>query len=67
MAMTLWLSDADVEALSRRAERERRSIEDVVREAIREYVESHSRAEVLEQVLDEEMPRFAEALERLGP
>jgi predicted transcriptional regulator len=66
MAMTLWLSDADVEALGRRAERERRSIEDVVREAIREYVESHSRAEALDQVLDEEMPRFAEALERLG-
>jgi hypothetical protein len=38
----------------------------VVREAIREYVESHSRAEALDQVLDEEMPRFAEALERLG-
>lgn len=66
MAMTLWLSDAEVASLSRRAERERRSIEDVVREAIREYVESHSRAEMLDQVLDEEMPRFAEALERLG-
>ena len=66
MAMTLWLSDADVASLRRRAERERRSIEDVVREAIREYVESHSRAEALDQVLDEDMPRFAEALERLG-
>jgi death on curing protein len=32
MAMTLWLSDADVASLRRRAERERRSIEDVVRD-----------------------------------
>jgi hypothetical protein len=30
MAMTLWLSDADVASLRRRAERERRSIEDVL-------------------------------------
>jgi hypothetical protein len=36
MAMKLWLSDAEVESLRRRAERERRSIEDVVREAIRQ-------------------------------
>lgn len=66
MAMTLRLSDADAAALGRRAERERRPIEEVAREAIREYVENHSRHEVLDQVLDEEMPRFAEALERLG-
>src|ERR1039457_6317124 len=32
MAMTLWRSDADVASLRRRAERERRSIEDVVRD-----------------------------------
>ena len=38
----------------------------VARQAIREYIEGHSRAEVLDQVLDEELPRYAEALERLG-
>ena len=33
---------------------------------ILEYVESRSRAELLDQVLDKELPRYAEALERLG-
>jgi predicted transcriptional regulator len=66
MAMTLRLSDADAEALRRRAELEHRPMQEVVRQAIREYVGSHSRAELLDQVLDEELPRYAEALQRLG-
>jgi ribbon-helix-helix CopG family protein len=66
MAMTLRLADDETEALRRRAELEQRSMQEVARQAIREYVENHSRAELLDQVLDEELPRFAEALERLG-
>jgi Ribbon-helix-helix protein, copG family len=66
VAMTLRLTDAETEVLRRRAELERRPMQEVVRQAIREYVESHSRAELLDQVLDEELPRYAEALERLG-
>jgi predicted transcriptional regulator len=66
MAMTLRLSDAEAEALRRRAELENRSMQDVARQAVREYVETHSRAELLDQVLDSELPKFAEALERLG-
>jgi predicted transcriptional regulator len=66
MAMTLRLDEAEAEALRRRAERERRSMQDVARQAIREYIEEHSRAELLDRVLDEELPRYAEALERLG-
>ena len=66
MAMTLRLADADVDALRRRAELEQRSMQEVARQAIREYIEGHSRAELLERVLDEELPRYAEALERLG-
>ena len=66
MAMTLRLSDGDVEALRRRAETEQRSMQEVVRDAIREYVEGHSRAELLDEVLDQDLPRYAEALERLG-
>lgn len=66
MAMTLRLSDDEAEALRRRAELENRSMQDVARQAVREYVENHSRAELLERVLDGELPRFAEALERLG-
>jgi hypothetical protein len=66
MAMTLRLADDETDALRRRAELERRSMQEVARQAIREYVENHSRAELLDQVLDEELPRYAEALERLG-
>lgn len=66
MPMTLRLSDAEADALRRRAELEHRSMQDVARQAVREYVETHSRAELLDHVLDEELPRYAEALERLG-
>ena len=66
MAMTLRLNNAETEVLRRRADLERRSMQEVVRQAIREYVEGHSRAELLDRVLDEELPRYAEALERLG-
>jgi hypothetical protein len=41
-------------------------MQDVARQAIREYVEQHSRAELLDQVLDEELPRYTETLRRLG-
>lgn len=64
--MTLRLTDEETEALRRRAQLESRSMQDVARQAVREYVESHSRAELLDRVLDEELPRYAEALERLG-
>lgn len=64
--MTLRLTDKETEALRRRAQIESRSMQEVARQAIREYVESHSRADLLDQVLDDELPRYAEALERLG-
>jgi predicted transcriptional regulator len=66
VAMTLRLTDAETEVLRRRADLERRSMQEVARQAIREYVESHSRAELLDQVLDEELLRYVEALERLA-
>ena len=66
MAMTLRLTDAEARALRRRAQHEGRPMQEVARQAIREYVESHSRSELLDRVLDEELPRYAEALERLG-
>ena len=64
--MTLRLSDTEAEVLRQRAELERRPMQEVIRQAIREYVESHSRAELLDRVLDEELPHYAEALERLA-
>jgi len=66
MAMTLRLTDAETDALRKRAEFEDRSMQDVAKQAVREYVESHSRRDLLDRVLDEELPRYAEALERLG-
>lgn len=64
--MTLRLTDEETDALRRRARREGRSMQDVARSAIREYIDQSSRRELLEEVLDEELPRYAEALRRLG-
>ncbi len=64
--MTLRLTEAEAEALRRRAELERRSMQDVARQAVRDYVERMSRRELLDKVLDEELPRYAEALRRLA-
>ena len=66
MAMTLRLTAEETDALRQRARLERRSMQEVARQAIREYVEAHSRADLLDRVLDEEIPRYAEALRRLG-
>lgn len=66
MAMTLRLTEEETAALRGRAEREGRSMQEVARAALREYIDRTSRRELLDQVLDEEFPRFAEALRRLG-
>lgn len=66
MAMTLRLADDEAEALRRRATLEHRSMQEIARQAIREYMENHGCADLLTQVLDEELPRYTEALERLG-
>ncbi len=66
MAMTLRLSDVETDALRQRAQREGRSMQDVARAAVRDYIDRTSRRELLDEVLDEELPRFAEALRRLG-
>jgi plasmid stability protein len=63
--MTLRLVDEEAEALRQRAALEGRSMQDVARQAIREYVEQHSRADLLDRVLEQEVPRYAEALRRL--
>jgi hypothetical protein len=66
MAMTLRLTDEETDALRRRAQREGRSMQDVARAAVREYIERTSQRELLDEVLDAELPRYAEALRRLG-
>jgi predicted transcriptional regulator len=66
MAMTLRLDEAETDALRKRAEHEGRSMQEVARSAVREYIESRSKRDLLDKVLYEELPRFAEALDRLG-
>ena len=64
--MTLRLDERETEALRRQAEREGRSMQEIARQAVRDYIERTSKRELLDQVLDSELPRYAEALERLG-
>lgn len=64
--MTLRLTDEETDALRRRAEREGRSMQEVARAAVRDYIDRTSRRELLDEVLDEQLPRYAEALRRLG-
>jgi predicted transcriptional regulator len=64
--MTLRLDEQETEALRKRAEREGRSMQYLARQAVRDYIERTSKRELLDAVLDEELPRYAEALDRLG-
>lgn len=64
--MTLRLSAQDAAALTRRAEHEGRSQAEVIAQAVREYVERASRRDLIDSVLDAQLPPYAEALERLG-
>lgn len=66
MAMTLRLDEQETEALRERAEHEGRSMQDIARQAVRDYIERTSKRELLDRVLDQEIPRYAEALRRLG-
>jgi predicted transcriptional regulator len=66
MAMTLRLDEHETEALRRRAELEGRSMQEVARQAVRDYIERTSKRQLLDRVLDDELPHYAEALERLG-
>ncbi len=66
MAMTLRLTDVEHAALRSAAEREGRSQHEVIRSALEEYLDRHSRQALLDRVLDRELPRYAEALRRLG-
>ena len=66
MAMTLRLTDDETDALRRRAQREGRWMQDVPRTAVHDYIERTGQRELLDEVLDAELPRYAEALRRLG-
>lgn len=64
--MTLRLSDDQSEALRVRADFEGRSMQEVAKSAIDEYLEAHTKADLIDRILDEELPRYAEAMRRLA-
>lgn len=66
MAMTLRLEADEERILAEQAAAENRSQAEIIRSALREYVDRRVRADKLNAVLEEELPRYAEALRRLG-
>ncbi len=64
--MTLRLTEDETQALRERATAEGRSMQDVARQAVRDYVERHDRRARLDEVLATELPRYRDALDRLG-
>jgi predicted transcriptional regulator len=66
MAMTLRLSDQQTEALRRRAEKEGRSMQQVARTALDEYLLRTEDDELTDRLADQGARRYAELLRRLG-
>jgi predicted transcriptional regulator len=66
MAMTLRLTDDETEALRAQAEAEGRSMQDIARAAVREYIDRRTLRMRVEHALDELTPRYADLLDRLG-
>ena len=64
--MTLRLSDDETEALRAQAEAEDRSMQEVARAAVREYVDRRSLHVRVDDALDVLTPRYREVLDRLG-
>ena len=66
MAMTLRLTEDEAQALRAQAEIEQRSMQDVVRAAVREYVERRCAAAQIDEALQVLIPRYSGLLDRLG-
>jgi predicted transcriptional regulator len=66
MAMTLRLSDEQTEALRRRAEKEGRSLEQVVHAAVDEYIARHDADEEVRRLGAAAVQRWRSVLHRLG-
>ena len=41
-------------------------MQEVARQAVRDYIQRTSKRELLDRVLENELPRYAEAVDRLG-
>ena len=66
VAMTLRLTEDETTALRERAELEHRSMQEVAREAIGEYISRRSLRSQVDEALDVLTPRYADLLDRLG-
>ncbi|PZF85255.1 DUF6290 family protein [Jiangella anatolica] len=66
MAMTLRLTDEETEALRRQAEREHRSMHEVVRLALVDRIEQGDRSEHIKRLANEVKDRHAGLLARLA-
>lgn len=66
MAMTLRLTEDETRDLRIQAEAEQRSMQEVAREAVREYIARRGHAGRVTAALDELTPRYADLLRRLG-
>ncbi|MDN5917226.1 MAG: ribbon-helix-helix protein, CopG family [Pseudonocardia sp.] len=66
MAMTLRLTDEETELLRRRAEAEQRSMQDVARAAVREYVGRRDHDDEVDQAAAWVTGNFRDTLDRLG-
>ncbi|MGY1803157.1 hypothetical protein ACI78T_07735 [Blastococcus sp. SYSU D00922] len=66
MAMTLRLTPAQSDALRRRALAEGASMQDVARRAVEAYLRAHEPEVPVSVVIDEELSRFAGAVEQLA-
>jgi predicted transcriptional regulator len=66
MAMTLRLSEEQTEALRRRADKEGRSMQQVVLTALQEYLLRTENDEVTDRLTDQGARRYADVLQRLG-
>lgn len=66
MTMTLRLMDDEAQALRAQAEIEHRSMQDVARAAVREYVQRRRTAAQVDEALHVLIPRYTGLLDRLG-
>ena len=66
MAMTLRLTDEETAALRAQADAEHRSMQDVAREAVREYVERRGHRAAVSREASWVNETYAEALDELG-
>lgn len=64
--MTLRLTDEETEALRGRAEAEGRSMQEVARQAVREYVDGATRRARIDAIARGVAEDYREALDRLG-